>query len=231
VPTLLDLCQDLKGRAEASSQDARAAEEFSRYQRSADGLAHSLSALHSSNDLASAVRNAEIATLPADEDCAYALHVAKTIRDRVNDARGHELEQLATEVELAVSNLVVNVNHRLTSELDRWSERQPSPSEHVLDVLANIAPSQADRTRKAVITFQRLVDSRPSTPEAIVELAESASELGIAYQELASAAPAEVSEFLERAPGGVPLDEVSPEVLDWLRDNDAASDFLVRTRR
>ena len=64
IPTLLDLCHDLKERAEARSQDARTAEEFSRYQRSADGLAQSLTAIRDADELARAARNAEIATLP-----------------------------------------------------------------------------------------------------------------------------------------------------------------------
>jgi hypothetical protein len=231
MPTLLDLCRSLKERAESRAHDAHAADEFSRYQRSASRLAESLSALQQVDELARAALDAGIATLPVDEDRAYALHVSTTIRDKLDEASGLDLEQLAIQAELAVSNLVNNVSHQLTSELDRWSDRQPSPSPLVLDVLATVAPPQTDRTRRAVITFQQFLEQRPSTPGAIAELARAASELRVAYQELASAAPAEVSAFLERAPGGVPLDEISPEVLDWLRSNGAASGFYVRTRR
>jgi hypothetical protein len=228
---LVTRSRELKERAEARSKDARAGEEFARYQRSKADFERMLAALAEVDELARASREANIAELPLEEDRDWARDIASKIRDKLVDATGHEVERLANEAETAVNVLVANTKNRFDSELERWAERQPSPSEHVLDVLEPLAGESTARTRRAAANFQRLLSSRPSSASAIAQLSKAALELRDAYQEVASAAPEDVGEFLERAPSGIPLDEIDSHVLNWLRDNGAASSFQVRLRR
>lgn len=228
---LLSRFRELKERAEARSQDARAQEEFARYERSKADFEQSQDSLNQVDELARAATNAGVVTLPLEEDREWARQIAKQLRRNLTSATGHEVEDLANKANAAVAHVVTRTESRFDSELERWAERQPSPSDHVLDVLEPIAGPATERTRQAVATFHRLSASRPRTASAINQLAAAAVELREAYQAVASAAPEGVRDFLERAPLGVPLDEIDRDVLAWLRDNGASSSFELRLRR
>lgn len=224
-------CRELKERAEARSQDARAQEEFARYDRSRVAFEDALSELGSVDDLARASRDADIAILPPADDREWATKIASELREKLPNATGHEVEQLANMAGSAVKVLAANTANQFDAELQRWCDRQPSPSEHVLDLLEPLAPQPVSATRHAAAQFRQLIASRPTTGLEVAQIAAAAGALREAYTDFAAAAPDGVSDFLERAPTGVPLNQVDLDILEWLYDNEVTSGFEVRSRR
>jgi len=229
--SLISRFRDLKERAEAHSRDVRAQEEYARYERSVELFETARDELASASELARAATEAGISNLPLDEDREWARQVAEELRSTLQAAEGAEIEHLANTAKAAVSVLDTRSVGRFETDLERWADRQPAPSDHVLRILESVARPAVDRTRRSLTLFQNLLESVPTSAAGVRELATAATELRDAYQEVASAAPERVRDFLESAPRGVSLSAVDQTVLKWLWDNEATSSFEVRLRR
>jgi hypothetical protein len=182
--------------------------------------------------MAELARALRISDLPSDSLGQQVENVArvKFALEKALASEGAVFEASALDTSQAVNNVVSDLSREIMGVVAAWRNEQPIPDDHFLDVLEAVSPKQAERARKAVARFSGL-EGEPSSGEQIAEIAQSAAELREAYTDLTSGLPSAVQEFLTTVPGGVSLNEIPSEVLDWITQHEAGGSFRVILRR
>jgi hypothetical protein len=143
---------------------------------------------------------------------------------------GEHAGVLATDTERVFKAAELELQAALRTSRANWLQRQPRPNQAFTTVFRDLAPSEMDGTESALADVDELARDEIDTPEMLERLARAVKVLNDNYERLTEKAPEIVRFFLERAPVGVALSELSDEVVNWLRDNQADYAFTIVLR-
>lgn len=228
---LLQRSRSLKTRAEAASSGIRAQDEVARYHEAARVFNASITDIAAVVTRANALR--VIGVTPTDI-AASVQRIQQLRATLASDLASDDvrIQVIARDTQRTITEVVSELKQVLNRGLEDWSAAHPQPDEGLLEVTAEVAPRETQRTRKAMQNFAVALGRTAHDMTKIPMLADAAEELDNAYDAMTEALPADVRDFVREVarPGGASLRALPPTVLVWLRERDVDRSFVVRLK-
>jgi cell fate (sporulation/competence/biofilm development) regulator YlbF (YheA/YmcA/DUF963 family) len=234
VSDLVTRSAEIANEADQILANERAQDELTRFHDASQRLAATTSMIEALTALLGAMREDGIspAGFPVLRD-----EVGSVIRaveqQEWADLDPVALDQAVVERAASVAGLDARARVEVQRAKDEWVARQPSVGQSVLRALRPIAPTVVAAAQRAVDDAQRAAVEDVDAVEDVHALSAAQHRLRELINQLFAevALPTAVREFLEHVgTRGFPLSQMPDEVLDWLRDNNAAESFVVTLR-